>query len=144
MGNSAGLPDPFVGKYECHLYDAGGKNDWHYVEITSNGDGAYKWTTRAGPSWTLTPGKDPSKLALKEDCPYFKEVKVVEVRRNGSGAVTALVFQGEPVRHSSLSGGYMCVHACVRVCVCVCVFISAVRFGCCCCCFARVLMLVMQ
>ena len=105
------MTDAFVGKYECHAYDAGGKNDWHYLEVTSNGDGAYKWTNRAGASWTLTPGKDPSKLALKDDCPYFKDVKFVEVRRNSSGAVTALVMQGEAVSQHAFGRLRVCSSA---------------------------------
>mmetsp|Transcript_25554 Transcript_25554/g.52403 ORF Transcript_25554/g.52403 Transcript_25554/m.52403 type:complete len:333 (+) Transcript_25554:163-1161(+) len=43
-----------VGKYECHLYDGGGKNDWHYVTISQEAPGRFRWRNRAGASWGLT------------------------------------------------------------------------------------------
>merc|ERR1719265_403358 len=70
------IANELVGNYECHRYDADGKTDWHYVEVTSNGDGVLKWTNRAGRSWTLTmrgvnyPYRAPlqSTLLTDKDC----------------------------------------------------------------------------
>ena len=42
------------GSYECHLYDGGGKNDWHYVTISEQAPGQYLWSNRAGVAWSLT------------------------------------------------------------------------------------------
>ncbi len=60
-----------AGNYECHLYDKGGKNDWHYVTITKVSDTNYKWTNRAGISWTLSSTDNNAKLAVGQDCPYY-------------------------------------------------------------------------
>ena len=43
-----------VGLYECHQYDGGGKNDWHYVTISEEAPGRFNWRNRAGVSWSLT------------------------------------------------------------------------------------------
>ena len=64
----------FCGQYECHKYDGGGKNDWHYVTLTTaacDGD-SLTWTNRAGVSWSLhaTEGND---LTVGENCPYYKD-----------------------------------------------------------------------
>jgi hypothetical protein len=47
-----------LGNYENHLYDKGGKNDWHYVTINKADDTTLKWSNRAGVSWTLTTTPD--------------------------------------------------------------------------------------
>ena len=62
-----------VGNYECHLYDNGGKNDWHYVTISQINGSTLKWANRAGVSWTLTETSDKTKLDVGKDCPYFKD-----------------------------------------------------------------------
>ncbi len=68
------IVDPsLLGNYENHLYDNGGKNDWHYVTISQVDDSTLKWTNRAGVSWTLTMTSEKTKLNVGEDCPYFQE-----------------------------------------------------------------------
>ena len=47
-------PVSLAGQYECHLYDRGGKNDWHYVTISQEAPGRFLWRNRAGASWGLT------------------------------------------------------------------------------------------
>ena len=63
--------DSILGTYECHKYDGGGKNDWHYVTITKVNGNTLRWTNRANVSWTLTVGTDPFRLDVGQDCPYY-------------------------------------------------------------------------
>jgi hypothetical protein len=63
--------DLIAGQYECHLYDKGGKNNWHYVTISKINDTTYRWTNRAGVSWTLTTTSDNTILNVGADCPYY-------------------------------------------------------------------------
>jgi hypothetical protein len=61
-----------IGNYEDHVYDKGGKNDWHYVIVSkASGGTTLKWANRAGKIWTLTATADPTKLSVGSDCPYF-------------------------------------------------------------------------
>ena len=60
-----------IGNYECHLYDSGGKNDWHYVTINEVCGTTFKWINRAGVSWTLKTTSDKTKLDVSQDCPYY-------------------------------------------------------------------------
>ena len=60
-----------IGNYECHLYDNGGKNDWHYVTIREVSEGTFKWINRAGVSWILKTTFDKTKLEVGQDCPYY-------------------------------------------------------------------------
>merc|ERR1712154_23320 len=64
-----------IGLYECHLYDNGGKNDWHYVTITQDTSGQrdFVWTNRAGVSWSLYRDENLGEYELRvgEDCPYY-------------------------------------------------------------------------
>ncbi|CAJ1395336.1 unnamed protein product [Effrenium voratum] len=85
--------DPVCGQYECSLYvDKGNANDWHYVTVTKDeGSGNYKWTNKAGVSWTL----DAQTLDIKEDCPYHKDGAHNEPRRNAKGIVKTMRFNGE-------------------------------------------------
>ena len=62
-----------LGNYECHKYDAEGKNDWHYVTISKVNDTTLKWSNRACVSWTLSLTEDKAKLDVGSDCPYFKD-----------------------------------------------------------------------
>lgn len=80
--------DPVCGQYECSLYvDKGNANDWHYVTVTKDeGSGNYKWTNKAGVSWTL----DAQTLDIKEDCPYHKDGAHNEPRRNAKGIVKTM------------------------------------------------------
>jgi len=97
------IANELVGNYECLSYDADAKTDWHYVMVTSNGDGVLKWTNRAGRSWTLTmrgvdyPYRVKPTLMTDKDCPHFESIKFVEIRRHWwwKKNVTALVFGGD-------------------------------------------------
>ncbi len=60
-----------VGKYECHKYDNGGKNNWHYVTVTKVDASTLKWTNRAGVSWLLQLTLSKSILDIGPDCPYY-------------------------------------------------------------------------
>jgi hypothetical protein len=62
-----------LGNYECHKYDAEGKNDYHYVTISKVNDTTLKWSNRAGVSWMLSLIDDKTKLDVGNDCPYFKD-----------------------------------------------------------------------
>ena len=46
-------------------------NDWHYVTISQDKDGVYKWTNRAGVTWTLYHESDDNTLRVGDDCPYY-------------------------------------------------------------------------
>ena len=62
-------PGPQLGEYER---EAGPFNNWHYVTISQNPkNGVYKWTNRAGITWSLY-RSGPNSLRVGEDCPYFK------------------------------------------------------------------------
>jgi hypothetical protein len=60
-----------LGNYECHKYDAGGKNDWHYVTVAKVNDTTYKWTNRANVSWALKSTSDNNILDVGTECPYY-------------------------------------------------------------------------
>jgi hypothetical protein len=64
-------PNSILGKYECHLYDKKGKNDWHYVTVTKVDDNTLLWSNRAGVSWSLKLTSDHSKLDVSQKCPYY-------------------------------------------------------------------------
>lgn len=65
--------DKFVAKYECHLYDKGGKNDWHYVDITKVDSRTLLWKNKAGVSWTLTFTDKLGVFDVGPTCPYRNE-----------------------------------------------------------------------
>ena len=68
------------GIYECHVYDTGGKNEWHYVKIVKNQDEfSYTWENRAGVSWQLTPTNSPFIFEVSESCPYYDLYKTAKV-----------------------------------------------------------------
>ena len=85
--------DPVCGEYECSQYiDKGKGNDWHYVTVTkSDGEDAYKWSNRAGKSWTL----DLKTLDIDESCPYYDSGRHNEPQRNAQNIVTSMIFGGE-------------------------------------------------
>lgn len=62
---------PVLGNYECHLYDKGGKNDWHYVTVSKVNDTTLKWTNRAKVSWLLSQTADKTVLDVSKECPYY-------------------------------------------------------------------------
>ena len=55
------------------MYTGAEKNDWHYVTITKNELGNYKWSNDAGKVWTLYPTADSAinGLEVGKDCPYY-------------------------------------------------------------------------
>merc|ERR1712038_411918 len=59
-------PVPQLGEYELAT---GPFNDWHYVNISQEG-GRWKWTNRAGVSWSLYQAGN-SVLRVGDDCPYY-------------------------------------------------------------------------
>jgi len=59
----------FTGHFVNNQYNP--QNNWHFVEISYTGNGNYKWTNRAGVSWTLR-SKDSNVLAVQSDCPYYR------------------------------------------------------------------------
>ena len=62
-----------IGTYENHLYDKGGKNNWHFVTITYNQTAStYTWRNRANVQWTLYPTENENLLTVGKDCPYYK------------------------------------------------------------------------
>jgi hypothetical protein len=72
-----------VGDYECHVYDAGGKNNSHYVSIAESIDhqGLY-WTNKSRAFYRLTAQVGTrDTLLTQNDCSYFtkghKECKVI-------------------------------------------------------------------
>ena len=81
VSESTPLVKSILGNYENHLYDDGGKNDWHYVTISQIDDTTLEWRNRAGIAWTLKTTQNKKILDVGRDCPYFSEghtsVKVV-------------------------------------------------------------------
>ena len=57
-----------LGSYELA---SGPTNDWHYVEISRKGRRKYRWTNRAGVSWTLARTRKKDTLKVGKDCPYY-------------------------------------------------------------------------
>jgi hypothetical protein len=85
------LKATLVGRYENHKYDAGGKNDWHYVTVTDAGDDRLTWSNRAKVSWTLQMTSDRSLLTVGSDCPYYSGGHTaVTVDWNNDGTVKRL------------------------------------------------------
>lgn len=78
--------EELLGKYECHAYDGTpGKNDYHYVTVSSISDAVLLWTNKAGVKWKLTATQDGEKLAVAPECPYFKTgYTLARIVREGS------------------------------------------------------------
>ena len=70
-----------LGNYENHLYDRGGKNDWHYVTVSQIDETTLEWRNRAGVAWRLKTTPNKEILNVERDSPYFSQghtsVKVV-------------------------------------------------------------------
>ena len=66
--------NPLVtGEFENHLYDNGGKNFYHYVNITYDKDSSrYVWRNIGGVTWSLYPTGIANQLRVGTDCPYYK------------------------------------------------------------------------
>jgi len=58
-----------TGSFFCRYEEP---NDWHYVEITHVDGNEYRWTNRAGVSWTLTKTSADDHLEVGTDCPYHE------------------------------------------------------------------------
>ena len=61
-------------------------NNWHYVDITHVSGDTYKWTNRAGVSWTLTKitaSMLDDQLEVGTDCPYHKDGHTMMKYMNG-------------------------------------------------------------
>ncbi len=62
----------FVGFYENHKYDKGGKNGSHFVNIYKTWDGkSFTWRNAEGQQWKLHPNTG-NKLRVDQNCPYYK------------------------------------------------------------------------
>lgn len=83
--------ESMAGLYENHLYDQGGKNNWHYAQISPSHDGGYVWTNRAGVSWVLAATANPNEYAIGVDCPYYYAgYHMARVERGNNGQVTRI------------------------------------------------------
>ena len=61
-------------------------NNWHYVDITHVSGDTYKWTNRAGRSWTLTKTTTSmleDQLEVGTDCPYHNNGHTMMKYMNG-------------------------------------------------------------
>jgi len=61
----------YVGEYENHHYDNGGKNSWHYVTLSRVDASTLLWSNAAGVSWTITATDDSSLFLIGPDSPYW-------------------------------------------------------------------------
>ena len=62
-----------TGTFENHLYDDGGKNNFHSETITYNdANETYTWANRAGTQWTLYTTNTFNKLKVGPDCPNYR------------------------------------------------------------------------
>eukprot|EP00746_Dinoflagellata_sp_MGD_P017185 gnl/MRDRNA2_/MRDRNA2_139257_c0_seq1.p1 gnl/MRDRNA2_/MRDRNA2_139257_c0~~gnl/MRDRNA2_/MRDRNA2_139257_c0_seq1.p1 ORF type:complete len:107 (-),score=25.50 gnl/MRDRNA2_/MRDRNA2_139257_c0_seq1:165-485(-) len=92
MGGVCGSGPVIQGKYECKLYDE--PNDWHFVEVTNEGD-HFLWTNKADVSWMLTP-EDEDELAVDEDCGYYDDgYKICKIVKDEHGTITGLMGPGD-------------------------------------------------
>ena len=66
--------NPLVtGEFENHLYDNGGKNFYHYVNITYDKENSkYIWRNIGGVTWSLYPTGISNQLRVGTDCSYYK------------------------------------------------------------------------
>ncbi|MCH2223885.1 MAG: hypothetical protein MK066_03875 [Crocinitomicaceae bacterium] len=78
------------GNYECHKYDAGGKNNWHYVTIKKDDNGTYVWENNANRSWSLYPTTSPLIFKVSENCPYFKTYKTAKAVIDSNNAILGI------------------------------------------------------
>lgn len=83
-----------LGDYENHLYDKGGKNDWHFVRISRIDDTKLTWTNRAGVSWILTITGDKNQLAIGSDSPYYKQGDRIATVQWANGEVKSIMGPG--------------------------------------------------
>lgn len=62
-----------AGTYVCsaHIGKAT-ENDYHHVKIIPDGR-SFRWTNRAGVSWSLTIFSEENLLSVSSDCPYFSQ-----------------------------------------------------------------------
>jgi len=93
VGENLEAAPPIEGKYECHVYDLDGKNDYHYVTIEKTPNhNMYKWTNRAGALWSLKWQSATETFEVQPDCCYHDDGHVrmgVELALHG---VVAAVY----------------------------------------------------
>ena len=97
-----------TGDYECVKYDGTKhKNNWHYVEISSQISGSLVWTNAARVSWTLTPTDDPYIYDVGKDCPYYKTgyTKATFIRDQSGEIAGVLGPWGEEYKFSLENSG---------------------------------------
>lgn len=89
-------------KLECQKYMASGQtNDWHIVKLTTDDFQTFKWTNKAGVSWSLTPAThdargQPTSFNVGQDCPYYKQgYKVAKVVYGPDGNLLGLTGPGD-------------------------------------------------
>ena len=81
-------------------------NDWNYANISVIAKGVYRWSNRAGRSWTLTKNPDsPDKLDVGTDCPYYKKGHTeVTLKFDADGNVYAIVGPHDKVYYKPYEG----------------------------------------
>lgn len=94
-------------KFECQKYIPSGQtNDWHVAKLTTADFKTFKWTNKAGVSWTLTPATfdargHPTSFNVGADCPYFKSgYKVAKLEYGPNGNLLGMSGPGnEPYQY---------------------------------------------
>ena len=60
-------------EFENHLYDHGGKNFYHYVNITYDKDNSkYIWRNIGGVTWYIYTIGISNQLRVGAECPYYR------------------------------------------------------------------------
>lgn len=94
-------------KFECQKYIPSGQmNNWHIVKLTTADFKTFKWTNKAGVSWTLTVASvdargQPTAFHVGADCPYHKNgYHLAKVFYGSSGNLLAISGPGnEPYQY---------------------------------------------
>ena len=99
-----------AGVYECHEAALLSQDDvsidatgWRHVTVEPCGGrrrygSEFRWTTRSGKQWTLSPMHEDGVYAVGHTCPFFVDGHTrCEVERDGEDNVVALIG---PVRHA--------------------------------------------
>lgn len=85
-----------IGQYENHLFDQGGKSDWHYVTLSDAGGNRLTWSNRAKVAWTLVMTADRRTLTVETDSPYHASgYRTAAVEWNDNGTVKRLRGPGD-------------------------------------------------
>lgn len=93
-------------KFENQEYMASDNmNSWHAVKLTSEDGMKFKWTNKAGRTWTLTPATfdengQPTTFSVGKDCPYYSSYKVAKVEYGEDGQLLRILGPGnEPYQY---------------------------------------------